>query len=184
MALVEEFAKVHSVPLPSSCSIASACDVVSSRNEEIFFLDFLEALLVRFKRLWCPSAVTFRCGAMQLLQQEQFARKKIGHFIHALDRSSLLCWKHVMRHGVPNGCLWSGRGALGGPECALRRVPCLLVDPRDFILSTIAACSLFSCATAARQMRICTCDSLPKYLEEFCDFDFKFAYPRALNSLR
>lgn len=183
LALVEEFAKVHSVPLPSTCCVASVC-AASSSCHFAFFLDFLEALVVRFKRLWCPSVVAFRCGAMQLMQQERFGRKKIAQFMHALDRSSLLCWKHVMRHCVPNGCLWSGRGALGGPECALRRVPCILVDPRDLISITIAACSLFSSAAAARHLHVCTHDHLQKYLEDFCEYDFKFAYPRALNSLR
>ena len=59
------------------------------------FLDFVEALTVRFKQLWVSSAVPLRRGAKMMCESKDWHERSICHFCQLLDRSSLVFYRSM-----------------------------------------------------------------------------------------
>ncbi|CAE7698173.1 unnamed protein product [Symbiodinium sp. CCMP2592] len=72
--MVTAFAQRHSLPLPttrrSRKELSSPTEWTDTQEE---YLDFLEALIVRFKRLWVPRASTTRPCATAILSDNSGA---------------------------------------------------------------------------------------------------------------
>lgn len=130
--LVFEWANYHSLPQPNvlarshTCSQVDFLSLAGLNDVQCRYLRFLEALVVRFLRLWNPGIQPRTSEAASIMATSSFKRKKICQFLHCLDRSSLLCARAVL---VPwhNGDL----------------------DTRSAIISVIANVTLGSSATAA-----------------------------------
>lgn len=128
-------------------------------HHQTMFLDFTQALLVRFCRLWNSRCVPQTLGAKRILEDPQFATKKLGHWMHSLDRSSLQCHSRVL---LP----WR-KG---------------LLETNSMIVSVIGNVTL--CSSSAVAKRLLPLPSDPEALQhklkslDMCSC--RFAYPRAL----
>ena len=162
--MVEEFAAAFGLSLPTASGRVVSYDFFRERlddltDDQTMFLDFTEALLVRFCRLWNPHINPESPGAKQIMEDPAFVTKKLGQWMHWLDRSSLHCHSQVL---LPwkQGCL----------------------DTRSMILSVIGSVTLCSSATAAKSFLPLPSEPeacLQKLkLIKLCSC--RFAYPRAL----
>lgn len=128
MSMVEAFATFYGLQSPR-------CDYPETRSvdlgilsdNQLIFLYFLEACIVRFCRLWSPALQAFSPNAAEILDSVDFKTKKIGQFMQVLDRSSLINFHHVM---IP----WSRR----------------CIDTKSMIVSVVASVTLAASPSAAR----------------------------------
>ena len=174
--LVLAFAAANGLPHPGNYEgvALSSCAV---GHPDSFFLDFLEALVVRFCQNF-GSRNPFRPGARAIMETDGWRTKKIGQWSEKLDRCSLLQWNNILRHGVPRGCVSTWPPA---PTYNARSPTWLAVDPKDLTLSVVVACSLGSSVAASRVLGFQECLLIQQRLAGLRQFDFKFGYPRALR---
>lgn len=132
-----------------------------------FYLDFVEALVCRFKRLFCPC-VPLRVGGLDTLSHPQFGHKKIGQWSHKLDRSSLICFRALHRPKTEQSAPAE--------------------ETRTIVLSAITSVTLASNATVAAHLLPTPChnfeDNISRKLIALPPQACRFAYPRALLRLR
>ena len=96
--MVTAFAHHHNLPLPATGrSGKDSSSTTEWTDTQAEYLNFLEALIVRFKRLWVPRASATRLGAAAILSDNRFRSKRIGQWTHLLDRSSLFYWQAAPR---------------------------------------------------------------------------------------
>ncbi|CAE7739320.1 unnamed protein product, partial [Symbiodinium sp. KB8] len=92
--MVTAFAHHHNLPLPATGrSRKDSNSTTEWTDTQAEYLNFLEALIVRFKRLWVPHTSATRLGATAILSDNRFRSKRIGQWTHLLDRSSLFYWQ-------------------------------------------------------------------------------------------
>ena len=131
------------------------------------FLDFVEALTVRFKQLWVPSAVPLRRGAKMMCESKDWHERSIGHFCQLLDRSSLVFYRSMY-------C--SSQGAKSLRDC------------RSDFINVVASCTLACDAEAAAKLlplpRSGLSQVLLERLAEIPRSSIRFPYPRALLHLK
>ena len=78
--MVEEFAAAFGLSLPTASGQVVSYDFFRERldyltDDQTMFLDFTEALLVRFCRLWNPSINPESPGAKQIMEDPAFVTK-------------------------------------------------------------------------------------------------------------
>ena len=147
LRLVRRFADLHGLRLPSSIPALNADNVPAKdfqfhglTDHQTLFLSFLEAMVIRFTKLFKPCVVPILSGADAILSHPSWSTRKIGQWCQFLDRSSLM---------------------------AIDRCQGLL-DHRDQLLSAIASVTLGSCPKVAAnmlppaQMQWCFCERFAK----------------------
>ena len=134
--LVWDFAKHHNLDLPSSKHDSHGHDATDA------FLDFLEALVVRFRRGFVPASEATRLGARTLLRSATFLECKLCQWTPVLDRTSLLHWERAADK-VQLATCWSW------PAAPLPNSPALLVPGKDFLLNALVACVMTCSGPAA-----------------------------------
>lgn len=93
LLLLDIFCQHYGLPL---CFKQPRCLHLGSWGEQAdLFLDFAEALVVRFVRKWHPCREPFRPGAKQMMSSADFQAKKIGQWAHQLGRTSLVQFKNA-----------------------------------------------------------------------------------------
>ncbi|CAE7766814.1 unnamed protein product, partial [Symbiodinium necroappetens] len=84
--MVTAFAHHHNLPLPATGrSRKDSNSTTEWTDTQAEYLNFLEALIVRFKRLWVPRASATRLGATAILSDNRFRSKRIGQWTHLLS---------------------------------------------------------------------------------------------------
>ena len=163
LTLVSWFAHWKGLCLPSSVPGPNShidCDFEGLTDDQTLFLSFLEAMVIRFTRLFRPHVVPVLPGTDVFLSHPSWSVRKIGQWCQFLDRSSLTGIFHCHR----------------------------LVDYRDQLLSSIASVTLGSCPKVAATILPLTCSSgfaedLQSKSSVLLPEDFRFAYPRSLLHL-
>ncbi|CAJ1352028.1 unnamed protein product, partial [Effrenium voratum] len=106
--LVQDFARANGLPSPEAALQHSECDSSTPHlsDSQNAFLDFLDALVVRFITAWLCGQRPLRQTAYRFLEHDDWSYKKIGQFSYHLDRSSLLQWKYALQHACPGAAVW------------------------------------------------------------------------------